>query len=70
MGKRDTKEARREALKLAEEIGPAAAARRPGINTGTPYGWRGREKERTAALEAAVGAKPSCWRRTKSFGRS
>lgn len=57
MGKRYTSEERREALKLADEIGPAAAARRLGINTDTLYGWRSREKERTAALEAAVGGR-------------
>ena len=38
MGKRYTKEERREALKLAEEIGAAAAARRLGINVDTLYG--------------------------------
>lgn len=57
MGKRYTNEERQEALKLADEIGPAAAARRLGINTDTLYGWRSREKERTAALEAAVGGR-------------
>ena len=57
MGKRYTKEVQREALKLADEIGPAAAARRLGINTDTLYGWRSQEKERTAALEAAVGGR-------------
>ena len=57
MGKRYTNEERREALKLADEIGPAAAARRLGINTDTLYGWRSREKEQTAALEAAVGGR-------------
>lgn len=57
MGKRYTKEERQEALKLAEEIGAAAAARRLGINVDTLYGWRGREKERAAALEAAVGGR-------------
>ena len=57
MGKRYTSEERREALKLADEIGPAAAARRLGINTDTLYGWRSREKEQTAALEAAVGGR-------------
>lgn len=57
MGKRYTNEERREALKLADEIGPAAAARRLGINADTLYGWRSREKERTAALEAAVGGR-------------
>ena len=57
MGKWYTKEERREALKLAEEIGPAAAARRLGINVDTLYGWWGREKERAAALGAAVGGR-------------
>ena len=57
MGKRYTKEERREALKLAEEIGAAAAARRLGINVDTLYGWRSREKERSAAVEAAVGGR-------------
>ena len=57
MGKRYTKEERREALKLAAEIGAAAAARRLGINVDTLYGWRGREKERAAAQEAAIGGR-------------
>lgn len=57
MGKRYTKEERQEALKLAEEIGAAAAARRLGINVDTLYGWRGREKERAAAVEAVVGGR-------------
>ena len=57
MGKRYTNEERREALKLADEIGPASAAQRLGINTDTLYGWRSLEKERTAALEAAVGGR-------------
>lgn len=57
MGKRYTNEERREALKLAEEIGAATAARRLGINVDTLYGWRGRAKERAAALEAAVGGR-------------
>lgn len=57
MGKRYTKEERQEALRLAQEIGPAAAARRLGIKVDTLYGWRGREKERAAALEAAVGGR-------------
>ena len=39
MGKRYAKEERREALKLAEEIRAAAAARRRGINADTLYGW-------------------------------
>lgn len=57
MGKRYTKEERQEALKLAEEIGAAAAARRLGINVDTLYCWRGREKERAAALKTAVGGR-------------
>ena len=57
MGKRYAKEERREALKQAEEIGAAAAARRLGINVDTLYGWRSREKERSAAVEAAVGGR-------------
>ena len=38
MGKRYTAEERGQALKLAEEIGGAAAARRLGINEDTLYG--------------------------------
>ena len=57
MGKRYTNEERREALKLAEEIGAATAARRLGINVDTLYGWRGRAKERAVALAAAVGGR-------------
>lgn len=57
MGKRYTKEERREALKLADEIGPTAAARRLGINVDTIHGWRDREKARTAALEADIGGR-------------
>ena len=57
MGKRYTKEERQEALKLAEEIGAAAAAQRQGMNVDTLYGWRGRAKERAAAVEAVVGGR-------------
>ena len=57
MGKRYTAEERAEALKLAEEIGAAAAARRLGINPDTLYGWQGRQKKRAAALERAVGGR-------------
>lgn len=48
MGKRYMVEGRAQALKLAEEIGGAAAARRLGINEDTLYGWRGRERKRAA----------------------
>ena len=57
MGKRYTAEDRAQALKLADEIGGAAAARRFGINEDTLYGWRGRERKRAAAVEAAVGGR-------------
>ena len=51
MARKYSKEERQEALKLAEEIGAAAAARRLGINEDTLYGWRGRQKKRQARLE-------------------
>ena len=72
MGKRYTSEERREALKLADEIGPAAAARRLGINTDTLYGWRsGRKSELPHWRRLWVaGAKLSCWQRSKRCGNS
>ena len=54
MGRRYTEDERREALKLAEEIGRAAAARRLGIKEDTLYGWRSRQKEQQAALKEAI----------------
>ncbi len=42
MGKKYSQEERQEALKLADEIGTAAAARLLGINEDTLYGWRDR----------------------------
>ena len=42
MAKIYTKEERAEALKLAEEISVAAAARRLGMNENTIYGWKNR----------------------------
>ena len=57
MGKRYTAEERAQALKLAEEIGGAAAARRLGIKEDTLYSWRGRERQRTAALESVIGGR-------------
>ena len=47
MGNLYSHEEREEALKLADEIG-TAAARRPGINVDTLYGWRGRRKSSNA----------------------
>jgi|LAHS01.1.fsa_nt_gb transposase len=46
MAKKYTQEEREEAVKLAEEIGVVAAAKRLGINEDTLYGWRGRAKQR------------------------
>lgn len=57
MGKKYTPEERREALKLADEIGAAAAARRLGINEDTLYGWRGRQKKKQAKLEQELGGR-------------
>lgn len=57
MAKKYSAEERREALKLAEEIGAAAAARRLGINEDTLYGWRGRQKKHQAKLEAEIGGR-------------
>lgn len=57
MGRRYTEEERREALKLADEIGGAATARRLGIKEDTLYGWRGREKQKQADLEKAIGGR-------------
>lgn len=51
MGKVYSQEERQEALKLADEIGTAAAARRLGINVDTLYGWRGRRKKKQEWLE-------------------
>lgn len=53
MAKTYTKEERLEALKLAEEIGAAAAARRLGINENTIYGWRNRANSKNAVLDNA-----------------
>ena len=54
MGRRYTSEERAQALKLAKEIGGAAAARRLGINADTLYSWQGRERKRAAAVKAAI----------------
>lgn len=51
MGNLYSQEEREEALKLADEIGTAAAARRLGINVDTLYGWRGRRKKKQDGLE-------------------
>lgn len=57
MGRKYSLEERREALKLADEIGAAAAARRLGINEDTLYGWRGRQKKQQRTLEEKLGGR-------------
>lgn len=57
MGRKYSEEERREALKLADEIGAAAAARRLGINEDTLYGWRGRQKKQRRVLEEELGGR-------------
>ena len=52
MAKYYTKEERIEALKLAEEIGVAAAAQRLGIKEGTIYGWRARAKKQKVVFDS------------------
>jgi transposase len=52
MAKYYTKEERIEALKLAEEIGAAAAAQRLGIKEGTIYGWRARAKKQKIVFDS------------------
>lgn len=52
MAKLYTKEDRIEALKLAKEIGAAAAAQRLGIKEGTIYGWRSRAKKQKIVFDS------------------
>ncbi|NLN88461.1 MAG: transposase [Syntrophomonadaceae bacterium] len=47
-----TKEERIETLKLAEEIGVAAAAQRLGIKEGTIYGWRSRARKQKMVFDS------------------
>ncbi len=51
MEKEYSQEERQEALKLADENGTAAAARRMGINEDTLYSWRSRRKKKQAQVE-------------------
>lgn len=51
MAKVYTKEERVEALKLAEEIGAAAAAQRLGIKENTIYGWKSRAKKQKMVFD-------------------
>lgn len=52
MAKIYTKEERMEALKLVEEIGVAAAARRLGINENTIYGWKNRANKEKLVFDS------------------
>lgn len=57
MAKKYSLTERQEALKLADEIGAAAAARRLGMNVDTLYGWRnrtGRTKQAQVITRKAV----------------
>ena len=51
MGNLYSQEEREEALKLADEIGTAAAVRRLGINVDPLYGWRGRRRKKQDGFE-------------------
>lgn len=57
MGNLYSQEEREGALKLADEIGTAAAARRLGINVDTLYGWRGRRKKKQDGLEQELASR-------------
>lgn len=72
MGKRYTSEERREALKLADEIGPAAAAGGwASTQTRCTAGGAGRKSELPHWRRLWVaGAKLSCWQRSKRCGNS
>ncbi|MDD4171116.1 MAG: transposase [Syntrophomonas sp.] len=50
MANKYSTEERAEALKLANEIGASAAARRLGMNADTIYGWRNRAKKKGVVL--------------------
>jgi len=53
MANKYSAEERAEALKLADEIGAAAAAQRLGMNADTIYGWRNRAKNKGVVLNNA-----------------
>src|SRR5665647_2918226 len=53
MANKYSAEERVEALKLADEIGAAAAAQRLGMNADTIYGWRNRAKNKGVVLNKA-----------------
>jgi len=53
MANKYSKEELVEALKLADEIGAAAAAQRLGMNADTIYGWRNRAKNKGVVLNNA-----------------
>lgn len=54
MAKQYSQETRREAIKLALEIGNRQAAERLGINLDTLYTWISKNRQRSAAMEAVI----------------
>lgn len=66
MGRRYTEEERHEALKLADEIDGAAAARRLGIKVDRCMASEaGRNRSRPRWRKPSEdGVKPTCWQRT------
>lgn len=55
MGKTYSKQEREETLKLAEEIGTAAAGRRLGISADTIYTWQSKVRKRVAQAPSPIG---------------
>lgn len=56
MGKTYSNQEREEALKLAREIGTAAASQRLGINVDTMYTWQSKARKRAATPPPPMGA--------------
>ena len=58
-----SKEVRQEALKLAEEIGTAAAARRLGMKSSTLYTWKTKSQKGNKEYETGIPEKsPAEWK--------
>lgn len=55
MGKTYSNQEREEALKLAREIGTAAASQRLGINADTMYTWQSKARKRAANPPSPMG---------------
>jgi transposase len=54
MQKEYTEQEKREALRLASEIGPRPAGERLGIPCNTIYGWQGKARKRKAHVDSVV----------------